>query len=65
MKLYYVPGVCSLSPHIVLREGNFDFQLDRVDLSKGKKTDGGEDYVALNPKGYVPALKLDDGHVLT
>ena len=65
MKLYYVPGVCSLSPHIVLREGNFDFQLDRVDVRNGKKTDGGEDYLALNPKGYVPALKLDDGHVLT
>lgn len=65
MKLYYVPGVCSLSPHIVLREGNFAFELDRVDVRNGKKTDSGEDYVALNPKGYVPALKLDDGHVLT
>jgi glutathione S-transferase len=65
MKLYYVPGVCSLSPHIVLREGNFDFQLDRVDVRNGKKTDGGEDYLAVNPKGYVPALKLDNGRVLT
>jgi len=65
MKLYYVPGVCSLAPHIVLREGNFDFTLDRVDVRNGKKTDGGEDYVALNPKGYVPALKLASGRVLT
>lgn len=65
MKLYYVPGVCSLASHIVLREGKFDFQLDRVDIRNNKKTDGGEDYVALNPKGYVPALKLDNGRVLT
>ena len=65
MKLYYVPGTCSLSPHIVLREGKFDFQLDIVDVRNGKKTGSGEDYVALNPKGYVPALKLDDGRVLT
>lgn len=65
MKLYYVPGVCSLASHIVLREGNFDFTLDRVDVRNGKKTDGGEDYVALNPKGYVPALKLANGRVLT
>jgi glutathione S-transferase len=65
MKLYFVPGVCSMASHIVLREGKFDFQLDRVDVRNNKKTDGGEDYVALNPKGYVPALKLDNGRVLT
>lgn len=65
LKLFYVPGVCSLSPHIVLREGGFDFALDRVDVRNNKRTDGGEDYLSINPKGYVPALRLDNGRVLT
>lgn len=64
MKLYYSPGACSLSPHIVLREGGFDFQLERVDL-QGSVTESGADYRAVNPNGYVPALQLDDGQVLT
>jgi glutathione S-transferase len=64
MKLYYSPGACSLSPHIVLREGGFDFQLERVDLKTGQ-TETGRDYKTVNPLGYVPALALDDGEVLT
>src|SRR3954470_10190481 len=65
MRLFYVPGACSISVQIVLREGNFDFTLDKIDLKAGKKTERGESYLDLNPKGYVPALQLDDGKVLT
>jgi len=64
MKLYYSPGACSLAVHIVLREAQYKFDLDRVDLA-AKKTEGGEDYLAVNGKGYVPALKLDDGTTLS
>ena len=62
--LYYTPGACSLSPHIALREAGIPFQLAKVDLA-AKKLDGGGDFFALNPKGYVPALRLDDGQLLT
>ncbi|TLY48346.1 MAG: glutathione transferase GstA [Gammaproteobacteria bacterium] len=64
MKLFYSPGACSLSPHIILREIAQDFTLEKVDLMK-KKTASGEDYLTINPKGQVPALLLDDGYLLT
>lgn len=64
MKLYYTPGACSLSPHIVAREAGIALDLVKVDL-KAHKTANGEDYYAVNPKGYVPALELDDGRTLT
>jgi glutathione S-transferase len=64
MKLYYAPGACSLSPHIVAREAGIPLELEKVDLG-AKKTASGEDYRQVNPKGYVPALRLDDGSVLT
>ena len=64
MKLYYMPGACSLSPHIVAREAGIDLQLVKVD-GKTKRTENGDDFLAINPKGYVPALELDDGQLLT
>jgi len=64
MKLYFSPGACSLSPHIVLREAGFQFDIERVNLAD-KKTASGADFRAINPKGYVPALVLDNGEVLT
>jgi glutathione S-transferase len=64
MKLYYSPGACSLSPHIVAREAGLPLTLVRVD-TKTKKTAAGDDYRAINGKGYVPLLELDDGTRLT
>lgn len=64
MKLYYAPGACSLSPHIVASELGLDVALEKVD-TKTKKTASGGDFLAVNPKGYVPALQMDDGEILT
>ena len=64
MQLYYFPGACALSPHIVLLEAGLPYTLVKVD-SKTKKTETGADYLAVNSKGAVPALQLDDGRVLT
>src|SRR5690349_10342493 len=64
MKLYYAPGACSLSPHIVSREAGIPVELQKVS-TKDKTMEGGGDYWQVNGKGYVPALQLDDGQVLT
>lgn len=66
MKLYYATGTCSLSPHIVACEASVPLDLERVDIRKSPHVTGkGDDYSAVNPSGYVPALVLDDGSVLT
>lgn len=64
MKLYYAPGACSLSPHIVSREAGIALDLQKVN-TKDKSMEGGGDYRTVNPKGYVPALDLGDGQILT
>ena len=64
MKLYYAPGACSLADHIALNEADMKFDLVKVDL-KGHKLEDGRPFQHINPKGYVPALELDDGEVLT
>jgi len=63
-KLYFAPGACSLSPHIVLREAGLDFELEQVDL-KTKKTKSGRDFTGISPKGQVPVLELNGGKMLT
>jgi glutathione S-transferase len=64
MKLYYSPGACSMAPHIVANELGLNLDMEKVDIP-AKKTETGADFWAINVKGYVPTLKLDDGTVLT
>jgi glutathione S-transferase len=64
MKLYFAPGACSLSPHIVLREAGFNFDLEQVN-NQEKKTKSGTDYWGINAKGQVPVLELDNGERIT
>lgn len=64
MKLYYKPGACSLSPHIILNESGLNYSVEKVDLAT-KKTEHGADFLAVNPKGQVPTLELNDGSILT
>lgn len=64
MQLYYAPGACSLAPHIVLREAGLPADVVKVDLA-ARQTADGADYLQVSPNGYVPALRLDDGQVLT
>ncbi len=64
MKLFYKPGASSLAAHIILREAGLDFTIEKVDLNS-QKTEHGENYLQINPKGQVPAMLLDDGAILT
>jgi glutathione S-transferase len=64
MKLYYAPGACSLASHIALYETDLPFQIDKFNVP-AKKTESGEDFLNINPKGYVPTIQMNDGNILT
>lgn len=64
MKLYYSPGSCAMAPHIAATESGVKLDLVKVDL-RAHKTENGDDFYAINPRGYVPLLELDDGTRLT
>lgn len=64
MKLFFMPGTCSLSPHIVAIEAGLPFELVKVNRAD-KRTSDDRDFLSINPRGYVPALELDDGEILT
>ncbi len=64
MKLFLARGACSLVPHIALQEAGLAYDLERVDI-RTHQTASGENFYTINPKGYVPALRLDDGSLLT
>ena len=64
MKLYYAPGACSLADHIALQEGGLTFDIVKVDIPT-RKTEAGEDFLAISPKGYVPAMVLDGGETIS
>ncbi len=65
LTLYYAPGGCSISPHIALCEANVPFKLQKVDMMRGRQLEDGTSFLAVNEKGYIPALVLEDGQLLT
>ncbi len=64
MKLYFAPGSCSQASHIALHESGLSFETEKL-IPSTMKTESGADFLEINPKGYVPTLKMDDGNILT